>query len=182
MSLTADSGAAVAGLRTTVLPAMQRGARRPGGQRHREVERADDREDAVRPQDRAGVDRAVAEVAHRVVVAAVVLHRLGVVADEVRRFLDLAERLDAVLADLESHHRGLVHEPVADQLGGASQDREALRPRRRGPGRLRADGRPRPRRRCRPACRSRRCRRGCRVRSASAPRTSPSPSRHAPST
>ena len=43
------------------------------------------------------------EVVHRVVVAVVVLHRLGVVADEVGRLLDLAERLEPVLADLDGH-------------------------------------------------------------------------------
>ena len=63
------------------------------------------------------MDRRVAEVAHRVVVAVVVLHRLGVVAEQVGRLLDLAERLDPVLADLDGHDRGVVHEPVADELG-----------------------------------------------------------------
>ena len=101
--LTADSGEALDGLRTTVLPASSAAAGRAAGERHREVERADDGEHAVRPEDRAGVDGRVAEVAHRVVVAVVVLHRLGVVADQVGRLLDLAERLDPVLADLDRH-------------------------------------------------------------------------------
>ena len=82
------------------------------------------------------MDRGVPEVAHRVVVARVVLHGLRVIADEVRRLLDLAERLDPVLADLEGHDRGVVHQPVADELGGAAQDRQPLLPGRRGPRRL----------------------------------------------
>ena len=51
------------------------------------------------------MDGRVPEVAHRVVVAVVVLHRLRVVAEEVGGLLDLAERLDPVLADLDRHDR-----------------------------------------------------------------------------
>ena len=114
----------------------QRGSRRARRERHREVERADDREHAVRPEDRAGVDGRVAEVAHRVVVAVVVLHRLRVVAQEVGRFLDLAERLDAVLPDLDRHVGGVRHQVVADVLRRATDDREPLAPGDCGPGRL----------------------------------------------
>jgi hypothetical protein len=71
-----------------------------------------------------------------VVVPVVVFHRLGVVADEVGRFLYLAERLDPVLADLVAHVCRVVEQAVADQLGSAAQDLQALAPRRRGPGRL----------------------------------------------
>ena len=130
----------------------QGGAGRTGRQRHREVERADDREDAVRAEDRAGVDRGVAEVAHLVVVAVVGLHRRGVVAQQVGRFLDLAERLDAVLADLERHVRGVLHQPFADEVAGALDDRDALAPRDRGPGGLGGSGGRRRRRRRRPRC------------------------------
>ena len=74
------------------------------------------------------MDGLVAEVAHRVVVEAVVLGGLGVVADEVGGLLDLAERLDPVLADLDRHQRGVLHQPVADELRGAAQDREPILP------------------------------------------------------
>src|SRR4029079_19317145 len=94
---------------------------------------ADDGEDAVWSQDRLGVDGGVPEIAHRVFVAVVVLHRLGVVADQVRRLLDLTERLDPVLADLVALCGGVLEETVADQLRGAPQDRQPLPPGRRAP-------------------------------------------------
>ena len=109
-------------------------------ERHREVERADDGEDAVRPEDGAGVDGRVTEVAHRVVVAVVVLHRLGVVAEQVGRFLDLAERLDPVLPDLDRHVGRVRHQVVADVLGRPADDREPFAPRDGGPGRLSGTG------------------------------------------
>ena len=136
MSLIADHGDRLDGLKTTVLPADERGARRAGREGHREVERAHDPEHAVRPQDRPGVDGRVAEIAHLDVVAVVLLHRVAVVAQQVGRLLDLAERLDAVLADLEAHDRGLVHEAVADELGRAADDLETIAPGSRGPSRL----------------------------------------------
>ena len=126
---------------------------------------------------------AVAEVAHRVVVERVVLGGLRVVADEVGGLLDLAEGLDAVLADLERHDRRLVHQPIADELGGALAGCAT----RSGHGvfahagcaaraaatasstSAAVPGRERPERRLA-------------SRSACAPRTLPSPSRHAPST
>ena len=119
-----------------MLPAISAAPVGPVGEGHREVERADDGEHAVRPEDRAGVDGRVAEVAHRVVVAVVVLHRLRVVAQQVGRLLDLAERLDPVLADLDRHVGGVRHQVVADVLGRPADDREPLAPRDRGPGRL----------------------------------------------
>ena len=136
----------------------QRRAGRAGGERHREVERADDREDAVRPEDRAGVDGRVAEVVHRVVVAVVVLHRLGVVAEEVGRLLDLAERLDPVLADLDRHaarstsiSRSLIRSAARRMIARRSRHGDG------GPGRLGARGRRRRRRRRRPRCPWRTC-------------------------
>ena len=105
MSLTADSGDADAGLKTTVLPAISAAPVGPAASAIGKLNGLIDGEHAVRPEDRAGVDGGVAEVAHRVVVAAVVLRRLRVVADEVGRLLDLAERLEAVLADLDRHER-----------------------------------------------------------------------------
>ena len=41
-----------------------------------------------------------------------------------------------VLADLDRHVGGVRHQAVADELGGATDDREALPPRHRGPRRL----------------------------------------------
>ena len=86
------------------------------------------------------MDGAVAEVVHRVVVAAVVLHRLRVVAEEVGRLLDLAERLEPVLADLDRHQAGVAHLALADQLGRLADERQTVAPRGRGPRRLGAAG------------------------------------------
>ena len=87
------------------------------------------------------MDRGVAEVVHRVVVAVVRLHRGRVVAQQVGRLLDLAEGLDPVLADLDRHERRVVHQPLADQVTGPLDDRHALAPGHRRPCRLRAAGR-----------------------------------------
>ena len=137
----ADSGEALGGLDDDRVAGHHRRARRSGGERHREVERADTT--AKTPCGRR-IERVwtavVAEVVHRVVVAVVVLHRLRVVADQVGRLLDLAERLDAVLADLDRHRGRVVHQAVADQLRGATQDRRGAPPGGRGPGRLRGAG------------------------------------------
>ena len=86
------------------------------------------------------MDGRVPEVVHRVVVAVVVLHRLGVVAEEVGRLLDLAERLEPVLADLDRHQARVAHLALADQVGGLADQRQAVAPRRRGPRRLGAAG------------------------------------------
>ncbi len=117
----------------------QRGGRRASGQGHREVERADHGEDAQWPEDRAGVDRRVAEVVHRVVVAVVALHHVGVVAQQVGRLLHLAQGLEPALADLEGHVRAVDHLALADQLGCPAHDRQALAP---GGGRPRRLGGP----------------------------------------
>ena len=103
MSSTALMAPALAGLKTQVLPASSAAAGGPGGEGHGEVEGRDDAEDAVRPQHRAGVRGRVAQVAHGLLVEAVVDGRLGVVAQQVGALLDLAQRLDAVLADLDGH-------------------------------------------------------------------------------
>ena len=79
------------------------------------------------------MDGRVPEVVHRVVVAAVVLECLRVVPDEVRGLLDLAERLQPVLADLEGHVRAVAHLPLGDELGGFAHDRQAVLPRRMTP-------------------------------------------------
>ncbi len=117
-----------------------RGARRADRQRHREVERADHGEHPVGSQDRPGVDRRVAKVVQRVVVERVVLGRLGVVADEVGRLLDLAQRLEPRLADLDGHQARVLHLALGDQLRGPLHDLESLLPPEPEPGRLRPAG------------------------------------------
>ena len=134
---TAVIADAEAGLNTTRVAGHHRGRRRPDGERHREVERADDREHAVRAEDRPGVDRGVAEVVHRVVVERVVLGRLRVVADEVRGLLDLAQRLEPGLADLDRHQPRVLHLALADELGGRLEDLEPPLPAEPEPRRLR---------------------------------------------
>ena len=129
---TAVIADAEAGLNTTAVAGHHRRRRRPDGQRHREVERADHGEHAVRAEDRPGVDRGVAEVVHRVVVERVVLGRLRVVADEVGGLLDLAQRLEPGLADLDRHQPGVLHLALADQLGGALAGSPAAAPSRAG--------------------------------------------------
>ena len=159
----------------------QRGTGRAGREGRREVERADDREHAVRPEDRPGVDGGVAEVAHRVVVELVVLGGLGVVADEVGGLLDLAERLDPVLADLDGHERRVLHQPVADEVGGPLQDRETAFPAEGGPLGLGGAGGLHGVVDVGRACPTRTSRPGCRYRSASGPRTCRRrPARHRP--
>ena len=79
----------------------ERSAGGSAGEGHREVEGADDRPHAVRLEHRAGVDGAVAQVAHRVVEAVVGHELVAVVADQVGRLLDVAEGLQAVLADFD---------------------------------------------------------------------------------
>ena len=58
---------------------------------------------------------------------------VAVVRDEVGALLHLADRLDAVLADLERHDGAEEHDALADQVGGALQDPRALRVGRRAP-------------------------------------------------
>ena len=111
--------------------------RRPGRERHREVERADDREHAVRAEDRAGVDGRIAEVVHLVVVVRVVLGRLRVVADEVGHLLDLAEGFHPRLAHLVGHDARVLHEALGDELRGIPKDGQAALPAEMEPGRLR---------------------------------------------
>ena len=60
-------------------------------------------------------------------IPVVVLHGLGVIADQVGRLLDLAERLDPVLADLVALRRRVLELPVADELGRPTEDLDPLR-------------------------------------------------------
>ncbi len=113
----------------------ERAARGPAGECHREVEGADHGPDAVRLEHRPGVDGRIAEVAHGVVEAVVGLDLVAVVADQVGRLLDVAERLEPVLADLDRHQGRELHLALADQVRHAAHDRDALEPRRPGPAR-----------------------------------------------
>ena len=74
------------------------------------------------------MDTLVAEVAHRIVEAVVPLDHVARPADEVGRLLDVAERLEPVLADLDREHRGELHLAFADDVGDATQQRHALLP------------------------------------------------------
>ena len=108
---------------TTVLPAISAPTPAPG-QGHREVERADDRPHPVRLEDGPGVLLG-RQRAHRFHEAVVGLHLVGVVAQQVGGLLHVAERLQPVLADLEGHERGVLELPLADEVGGAADDRAA---------------------------------------------------------
>src|SRR6266498_5276821 len=118
----------------------QRAAGGPRGQRHREVERADHRPDPVGPQHAAGV-LVRGELPHLVGEAVVALHLVAVVADQVGRLLHVAERLEAVLADLHGHQGGQLVGAVADQVRRAAQQGDAVPPRRARPGREGGPGR-----------------------------------------
>ncbi len=100
-----DIGAVLLGLNTTVLPAIRAAAVGPA---HRAIGKLNGLITAKTPSGRM-IERvwtaASPEVVHRVVVAVVALHDVGVVAQQVGRLLDLAERLEAALADLDRHVR-----------------------------------------------------------------------------
>ena len=64
------------------------------------------------------------------------LHLVAVVADEVDRLLDLADRLHARLADLEQAGAGNLVFLALDAIGGAAQHRDALGPRPAAPVRI----------------------------------------------
>ena len=130
---TPDRGASERRLVDDRVAGHERAAGRAAAQREREVERADDRPHAVRLEHRAGVHGRVAEVAHRVIEAVVLLDHVARPADEVGRLLDVAERLEPVLADLDCDQRGVRHLALADDVGDAAQDRDALLPRPRRP-------------------------------------------------
>ena len=91
----------------------------------------------MRPKNRSGVDCVVPEVVHRVVVEGVPLGRRRVIPDEIRRLLDLAERLEPVLPDLDRHQPAVDHLSLADQLRRLAEDLESPLPAEREPARLR---------------------------------------------
>ena len=123
---TPESGASRRRLVDDGVARDERAARRAAAQREREVEGADDRPDAVRLEHGAGVHGWVAEVAHGVIEAVVLLDHVARPADQVGRLLDVAECLEAVLANLDGKQRGEHHLPLADDVGHAAQDRDAL--------------------------------------------------------
>ena len=75
------------------------------------------------------MDGLVAEVAHDVVEPVVALHHVARPADEIGRLLDVAERLEPVLADLHREQRAELHLALADHVGDPAQDRDAFLPR-----------------------------------------------------
>ena len=142
----------------------QGGTGRTGDERRRVVERGDHRPHPVRSHH-VGRHLAVAEAQHRHLEAAVLGHRVGVVADQVGGLLDLADRLEPRLAVLPGEGRTVDDGALGDQIGGAVEHLDALDA-TAWPPRLLAPTSPRPRRRrrqladaagkCRrqPSCRS----------------------------
>ena len=56
------------------------------------------------------------------------LDLVAVPPDQLRGLLDVAERLEAALADLERHQRGQIEEPVLHHVGHVAKDPDALLP------------------------------------------------------
>jgi hypothetical protein len=103
----------------------------------REVEGHDHSPHAVRLEDGAVVRTPVGQriVGQGEVVALVALELGRVAGEEVRRLLRLAERLHAVLADLEGERRSDVVDPFLDQLRGSPDEPQTLLVRGHAPGR-----------------------------------------------
>src|SRR5262249_9752169 len=80
----------------------------------------------------------VRELAERLHVAVIVFDGLRVIVDEVRRLFRIAERLHAVLADLDAHQRRDFVAPRANVLGGTAHRCYALLPGKRRPLALRS--------------------------------------------
>jgi hypothetical protein len=101
-----------------------------------EVERRQNRPDAEWAQDRAiALSRIECVEAPREPVVLFHLRRVGI--NDVCRFLDLADGLDAVLAGLEDEQRRQAELLLADQRRGAAHNGDpllprSLRPRRKG--------------------------------------------------
>ena len=122
------------GLSTTVLPATSAAPSGPAGERDREVERRDHRPHAVGAHHvRRGLGRV--QPAHRLLEPVVVGDLVAVVADQVGRLLDVAERLEPVLAHLDGEQGGDDVAPLGDQVGSGLEEADAVPPRRVGPGR-----------------------------------------------
>ena len=106
--------------------------RRGGGagrERDREIERRDDGPHAVGPHHAlVARDEDVRRVVRQVeLVALVRLEVVRVDLEEVHAFLRLAERLEAVLADLEHEGRRDVVDPLLEDAGDLAHQRDALR-------------------------------------------------------
>ena len=120
------------GFTTTVLPAASAAPAGPPDERGREVERGDDGPDAVRAHHvvrRFGRVQAL----HRLLEPVVLGELVGVVADQVGGLLDVAERLEPALADLEREQRGDAVASLGDQVRAGLEEAHPLRPRGRGP-------------------------------------------------
>ena len=136
--LTAESGASSAGLKTTVLPQIERRENLPGRHGDREVPGGDQAADADRLADR-----------HRELVAQLGRRRLAVEAaalagHELRHvdgFLDVAAGLGDDLAHLARHVAGIAILALGEQLRGAQQDVGPLRRRHLAPAGIGLGGR-----------------------------------------
>ncbi len=156
------------------VPGDQRRAGRPGDERHGVVERADHRPHAERAHH-VGRRLGRHEALHRPGEPLVLAHRVGVVADQVGRLLDVAERFEAGLADLPRHAGGELGAALRDQIGGTVEERHPLGPRRGCPLRPTPPPRRPPRRRRPWAWRRRTHRSRPRGRPAKPSRTRPRP-------
>ncbi len=109
------------------MPATKGGAGGSGGERHREVERADDSPDSMGTHH-VRCDLGWGETPHGNDEAIMLLHLVAVVPDEIGGLLDVTERLETVLADLIGHHGGQDVAPLADQISGTTQDVDSFLP------------------------------------------------------
>ncbi len=103
----------------------QRGGGHPEGERQGEVEGRDHPEDAVGPED-LGAALGGGEAGQRRDEPVVALELLGVGLDQLDRLLHLDDRLEAVLAGLQAHHRGELEVPVGDRARHGGEPLGAL--------------------------------------------------------
>ena len=64
----------------------------------------------------------------------VFLHGIAVVADEIGRFFDVAERFQPIFADFQAHVGAHVEKALADEVGGLAHDGDAFLPGTAAPG------------------------------------------------
>jgi hypothetical protein len=110
----------------------ERAARRPRGEREREVERRDDRPDAVRPHD-ARILFARPQCAELPGESVMLGELIAVVLDEIRRLLDVADAFEPVLAGFVSHQRRQLPAVIANPVRDFLQERDAVLPRAGAP-------------------------------------------------
>jgi hypothetical protein len=109
---------------------------RPARERERKVERRDDDPRAVGLHDRAVVARVAAQrIVGQAMVEALTLVVVAVMREEVGRFLRLAERLHAVLADLERERGRDVVDALLDLRRDGAEQAAAFDDRRAAPAR-----------------------------------------------